>query len=60
MGWSNLNSITITSAAKLKGVSRGAVTQAVAANKIHQTMINDVPHILQNRAFEVWKPGVKK
>ena len=56
----DINYISITCAARIKGVSRSAVTQAVVYGKIFQEMIKDVPHILQNRAFENWKPGVKK
>ena len=55
-----MNYISITYASKLKHVSRTAVTQAVAAGKIHQHEIKGTPHILENRAFENWKPGVKK
>ncbi|KKL05928.1 hypothetical protein LCGC14_2601120 [marine sediment metagenome] len=55
-----MNYLKVTNAAKIKGVSRAAVTQAVASGKIHQKMIDGTPYILENRAFEVWNPGVKK
>ncbi len=51
--------LKVTNAAKKKNVSRAAVTQAVASKKIFQKMIDGTPHILENRAFEVWKPGKK-
>jgi predicted DNA-binding protein (UPF0251 family) len=55
-----LNYLKVTNAAKKKGVSRAAVTQAVAAGKIHQKLIDGTPYILENRAFENWKPGKKE
>lgn len=52
--------LKVTNAAKIKGVSRAAVTQAVASGKIHSKEIDGTPYILINRAFENWKPGAKQ
>lgn len=56
----DMNYISVTSAARKKNVSRGSVHQAVAAEKIHSEKVNGVPHILENIAFELWTPGIKK
>ena len=55
-----MNYLKVTNAAKIKDVSRAAVNQAVVAGKIHSKEIDGTPYILINRAFENWKPGVKR
>lgn len=52
--------IKASNAAKIKGVSRGCVIYAVDAKRISSAVIDGTPYILNNRAFEVWNPGVKK
>ncbi len=55
-----MNYITPTTAAQIKNVSLATVNQAIESKRIHKTMIDGTPYILTNRAFENWKPGVKK
>lgn len=55
-----MNLITINTAARLKNVSLGAITQAIADNKLHKKDIDGIPYVLENRAFEVWEPKRRK
>ncbi len=55
-----MNYLKVTVAARIKGVSRAAVTQAIASGKIHSKEFGGTHLVLQNRAFENWKPKRSK
>ena len=52
--------LKVTSAARMKNISRSAILLAAARGKIDVRMIDGTPHIIKNDKFYNWTPREKK
>jgi hypothetical protein len=53
------NIIRVTTAAREKGVARGAVYYALASGKIHGHTVESTVMVVKDAAFEAWRPKTK-